>query len=623
VCAGVGIGSIVTTVYRNGSAEKIPNLDTTTNEACTYPGDGSATSGAAAFWVKDGEVSTGGTPADTAQGNCMTCHDVHWALADTAPDAEPFRRECTNCHSHPDGEASAANAPQIALSAINHLHGAGTPLEHAIDEPAEACEICHMPKSSAAQGSSPMHLWRISTDSAYTTMGAGSVNTSPAGAYANAAWVDLDHACGQCHGGGSAHAETTGSITLYTTPGDCTAAGGSWGAGTCSLNTVVSVASTAGFAAGARIRIAGAGEILHDAVREDFESYIGSVGSGTITLVGAPAISVAGEAVIQNPTKNGANYRTRAALARVADGMHASAGVSYAVTFSTAVAPDSLDLSATASVSCGGPCPSFTYGWTWGDGTTSTTVDPVVTATHPYAAAGQKNVTLTVMLDQPSSHLVAGWATQSLTLANPDLPPTAGAICTWSANNWTMTVVDASADDGPDGDTLAGDGNATVQTVVEWGDGSLRSIGTGAGRTYTHVYTAPGGPFVVTYRAIDSKLRSTATVTCPAPLPTPAYFAISGAVKRTDNTTPFGGVAVTLKKSGVPVKSVTTGTNGAYNLGSLKPGTYTVGFTRAGYTFPVLGPYTIGPSVNTADVKANSALGSTPTAPRTRLSTVE
>ena len=59
---GVGQGSIITTVYRNGVAEKIPNLDSTTNAACTNAGDGSATSGAGGFWVKDGETTPGGIP---------------------------------------------------------------------------------------------------------------------------------------------------------------------------------------------------------------------------------------------------------------------------------------------------------------------------------------------------------------------------------------------------------------------------------------------------------------------------------------------------------------------------------------------------------------------------------
>jgi hypothetical protein len=200
VCAAVGVGSIITTVFRNGVAQKIHNLDSTTNTMCTNPGDGLASSGAAGFWLKDGETSPGGVPADTAQGNCMTCHDVHWALADTDPEAEPLRRECTSCHVN--SGASASNAPQIDPTRINHLASTGTPLAHLATDPNESCETCHMPKSSA--NNSRMHLWRINTSSTYTTMGAGQVNTSADGTYTNAAWVDVDLACGQCHGGSGA-----------------------------------------------------------------------------------------------------------------------------------------------------------------------------------------------------------------------------------------------------------------------------------------------------------------------------------------------------------------------------------------------------------------------------------
>jgi len=194
LCVGVGIGSIITTVYRNGVAEKIPNLDSAVNLACTNAGNGSAASGASGFWVKDGETSNG-VPTDTAQGNCMTCHDVHWALADTNPEAEPLRRECTTCHVN--SGASVSGAPQIDLTRINHLSSAGTPLEHLATDPNEACETCHMPKSSPT--ASRMHLWRVNTDGTYTTMGAGQANAAADGSYAIASWVDIDHACGQCH----------------------------------------------------------------------------------------------------------------------------------------------------------------------------------------------------------------------------------------------------------------------------------------------------------------------------------------------------------------------------------------------------------------------------------------
>ncbi|MBI3785164.1 MAG: hypothetical protein HY270_17370, partial [Deltaproteobacteria bacterium] len=192
-------GSIVTTYFDGTEAKRIPNLDTATNAFCTNP-----TTGAAAFWTADGEAagSTSGVafPA-TDQGNCMTCHDVHWSLSSTNPEAEPLRRECTTCHSHPTGEASVTNAPQINLATINHLGGTGTPLANVATNPSSACEKCHMPDSS--ETGSVMHLWRISTDPSYVTMGTTQANTAADGSYTNAAWVDLDHACGQCHGGGT------------------------------------------------------------------------------------------------------------------------------------------------------------------------------------------------------------------------------------------------------------------------------------------------------------------------------------------------------------------------------------------------------------------------------------
>ena len=202
----IGSGSILTTMYRDGEAETIPNLDSTANLACTNAGDGSSISGAAGFYVREGEAA--GTTANgvafaaTDQGNCMTCHDIHWSLNSTDPEAEPLRRECTTCHSHAPGDASAAGAPQIELAKIRHPAAPGTPLEDIATTPWEACMTCHMPDSSNT--GSAMHLWRINTNPSYQTMGATQANTAPDGTYVNAAWVDLNHACGQCHGGGTA-----------------------------------------------------------------------------------------------------------------------------------------------------------------------------------------------------------------------------------------------------------------------------------------------------------------------------------------------------------------------------------------------------------------------------------
>jgi hypothetical protein len=211
----IGSGSILTTAYRNGTAEKIHNLDTLTNAACTNAGDGSATSGAAGYWVRDGEAA--GTANGVAygasdQGHCMTCHDVHWAKGSAIPGAEPIRRECTTCHSHPAGEASASQAPQIDIAKINHPTGSGTPMVGTADA---ACESCHMPKSNYTTGAH-MHLWRISTSSSYSTMGTTQVNTAADDTYPDAGWVDLDRACGQCHGGSRGSGATINGARYFS-----------------------------------------------------------------------------------------------------------------------------------------------------------------------------------------------------------------------------------------------------------------------------------------------------------------------------------------------------------------------------------------------------------------------
>jgi len=128
-------------------------------------------------------------------GSCITCHNVHESLF-VADAKEPLRRECTTCHAKP-------------LDDMRHPIDAGTPAQLAGADAAVACEICHMPK--ATSGGFPMHLWRINTSAAYRTFPTSAEflgntkkvgNTSPDGSYANAVWVDVDYACGQCHGGG-------------------------------------------------------------------------------------------------------------------------------------------------------------------------------------------------------------------------------------------------------------------------------------------------------------------------------------------------------------------------------------------------------------------------------------
>jgi hypothetical protein len=173
------------------------------------------------------------------QGGCATCHDVHQTtvvkiypegpdegltVANSSPKPlsvtgapEPIRREC----------GIACHASRADLSTMHHSSGPGTPLEGGAEE---GCVTCHMPKPVGGTGLA-LHVFRINTDPDYSTfpavgattpgicsapnygtraacLAAGKswslvANSAPDGTYTNAVWVDLDLACGQCHGGGA------------------------------------------------------------------------------------------------------------------------------------------------------------------------------------------------------------------------------------------------------------------------------------------------------------------------------------------------------------------------------------------------------------------------------------
>jgi hypothetical protein len=159
--------------------------------------------------------STFSPDGGTSQGGCDTCHDVHQSTVPEAKAnflAEPIRRECETCHAAETGNSI-------------HPTGDGTP----------SCVACHMPKPAGGTGLNA-HVFRINTDPDYSTFPkqvngvwtpgfcsdptytnrtdcvaagkawSGVAASSPDGAFANAVWVDLDLACGQCHGtDGPAH----------------------------------------------------------------------------------------------------------------------------------------------------------------------------------------------------------------------------------------------------------------------------------------------------------------------------------------------------------------------------------------------------------------------------------
>ena len=174
-------------------------------------------------------------PAEGTQGGCDTCHDVHEstvAPAKTNFGAEGIRRGCDTCHAEEAGTVTTI-----------HPTGSGTP-SGASEEASGACVKCHMPKPGG--DGLNVHVFRINTDPDYSTFPkqvggvwtpgycsdpayttrdtcvaagkswAGVAKSAPDGAYTNAVWVDLDLACGQCHGEeGSAHLMTKGITATY------------------------------------------------------------------------------------------------------------------------------------------------------------------------------------------------------------------------------------------------------------------------------------------------------------------------------------------------------------------------------------------------------------------------
>lgn len=527
VCKGIGLGAILTTYWRGGEAHKIHFVNSSSNPDCTNFST-AATPGAAGYWVRDGEVLTGvapGFPTDTSQGSCMTCHDVHWALADESPEAEPIRRECTTCHAKD-------------LGVMKHPEGGGTPLEAMDTDPMEACVTCHMP--------SEQHLFRISTDAAYSTFPSATLsgtqaNASADGDYADASWVDLDAACGQCHGGGTAQASAIGSVT--------------------SGSDEVAVDTTAGFVVGQRVVVAGAGDLLDDNVTHgDLETHVIDVGVSTLTLAQEAEATVAGAAVEQNPTRNNAAYLTKAELAPLAEGIHNDNPVAqFGYTFGK---PNTLVVNVNAGASlCSAGCNA--YGWDWGDGSPD---GSGVTASHTYAAAGTYTITLTV----DDYGVGSGSISKNVTVKAPDLGPTAAGTCNFDPNTWTMILTDASTDD-----------NGIAQVVVNWGDGSM----------IADDRTAPFGPFSRTYRragsftikhsALDT-IGQKSTRTCNA---TTSKFMIAGAVYQSDGTTPVASATVRFVKNGILARTVYTAANGQFSATGLKPGAYNLLVSKVGHTF--------------------------------------
>ncbi len=489
------------------------------------------------WFMNDGEAGSTGN-------GCTGCHDIHNSMVkETGQSHKALREECTECHS---GQYN------VDLTRLKHPTGPGTPLE---TMNAEACVTCHMPGG--------LHLWRIKASNSYATYpltgltGTVNANTSPDGTYASAVWVDVDLACGQCHGGGTNQVTTNVSA---------------WSSAT------LTVASTNGFVTGSRVRIAGAGALGEDGLtREDFYGTIKTVNApNQIVLLGAPSASPVGKSLVQNPLKNGAHYRTKAELSVMAAGMHmdqAPPPNGIMASFTAAATALAVNVNASATTCSGAAANCDTYTWDFGDGETATGVSQ----SHTYDAAGTYVITLTVVDGTAEAS-----TTRTVTVRGAG--PIADGVCNFDDTSWTLTVTNTSTS-----------ANGFKLVAVDWNQGVL-----------SRDYTAPfDGPFVHTYpaprqykvylRAIDKTGLSNRKLVCTM---TPAQFtlwAITGTV-RDGGGLPIAGAKVQVQRKNVAAifRNVYTASNGTYTLANMKPGIYTLTVSKLGYTFPAGVDITVG-----------------------------
>jgi hypothetical protein len=429
-----------------------------------------------------------------------------------------------------------------------------------------------------------LHLWRIKADASYSTFPTDvytttsanpkKANTSPDGTYTQAAWVDVDLACGPCHGGGSANYITTGTMS--------------------SGSANVTVADPTGFATGVRIMIAGA-----YAGGEDWVTYVKTVAGNVVTVVNGTAAATVTNAVVEvNPTASGLPYYPKAALAAFAGNIH---GTKPTAQFSFSYdAATSYQVNFNASLTT---CPSgaCTYSWDFGDGPPA---GSGVTTSHAYSDTTSRTVVLTV------DDTVNGTSDTESHAVTPQVvnhPPVAGFTKTFDVNTWTAAVTDISTD--PESNIAAGG------IRVLWGDGTS-STGN-AGAVLPHVYSN-AGTFTITLRATDTgSLYNETTQTV-----SPAAFTISGKTLTFDGAA-VSQVLISLKQGATVIANTYTNTSGAYSFASVKPGTYDVTAYKSGVTFaaPTISGIIVGPSNTTsnfATVKTkfkitSTAVGSTGT----------
>lgn len=158
------------------------------------------------------------------------------------------------------------------------------------------------------------------------------------------------------------------------------------------------------------------------------------------------------------------------------------------------VAGDAVTFDGNGSTDEGAACPTCTYTWDFGDGSSGT---GIVTA-HTFTSAGNKLVTLTV------ADVIGATATTTRTVAvAASAPPTANISVSPTGSRPAGTTLNFDGS----GSTAAAVGATIVEYTWSWGDGTSGSTGAQA----THAFGA-AGTYVVRLTVRDS-LGRTATTT--------------------------------------------------------------------------------------------------------------
>lgn len=134
---------------------------------------------------------------------------------------------------------------------------------------------------------------------------------------------------------------------------------------------------------------------------------------------------------------------------------------------------DFLSVSVNAATSTDPDGTIVSYSWAFGDGA----IGSGVTASHTYATAGDKELTLTVTDNRGGSSVL----TKTVTVTAPPVPnvaPTAAFTKSLGADGMTLNV---------DGSTSTDSDGSIVEHAWTFGDGA-----TATGATASHVYTQPG-----------------------------------------------------------------------------------------------------------------------------------